>query len=355
MNIVRGYLARTVLVTSAVVLAVLLAIGGFIEFVGQLDDVGAGSYGIPQGMAYALMKLPEMAFTLLPMAVLVGALLGLGGLANGSELIALRAAGASPVALSRAVLATGLGLVVLALALAFYLAPPLERYSRQFRTFAMHGPSGLASTRSAWVRDGDIILNLSRLGDPTQFGGVYLFRWRGGGELASVARADSARIGGGQEWTLDNYAETRFGPDGVTLRRERRFAEVAGLNPELLGLTVVRPEALDGLALWRYIDYLRRNDLDARHFEVEFWRRMASAVAVAPMCVLALAIAFGQLRRAGTGARMVTGIVIGMAYFLASRGLADGAEVYKLDPLLVGWLPTLVLTVVAALLVARAR
>ncbi len=355
MNIVRGYLARSILVTTAVVLAVLLAIGGFIEFVGQLDDVGAGGYGIAQGMAYALMKLPEMAFMLLPMAVLLGALLGLGGLANGSELVALRAAGASPVALARAVLVTGLGVSLLALALGFYLASPLERYSRQFRTFAMHGPSGLASAQSAWVRDGDVILNLSRLGDPTQFGGVYLFRWKGGGELQSVARADSASIGGGREWTLDNYAESRFGPEGVTLRRERRFAEMAGLNPELLGLTVVRPEALDGLALWRYIDYQRRNGLDSRHFEVEFWRRMASALAAAPMCVLALAVAFGQLRRTGTGARMVIGVVIGLAYFLASRGLADGGEVYKLDPLLVGWLPTLVLAAIAAVLVVRAR
>lgn len=355
MIIFRAYLARTIAVTTLMVLSVLLALGCFIEFVGQLDDVGTGGFGILQGLAYALMKLPEMAFTVLPMAVLLGALLGLGALANGSELIAMRAAGASPAALARSVLATGLVMALLALLLGLYLAPPLERYSRQFRTFAMHGPSGLAGAQSAWVRDGDVIMNMSRLGDPMQFGGVYLFRWAGGDRLLSVARADSAAIGDGKEWTLNNFAETQFGDQGVTLRRERRFAEVTGLNPELLSLTVVRPEALDGLTLWRYIGYLRQNELDARHFEVEFWRRIASAVALAPMCVLALAITFGQLRRAGTGARMLIGIIIGLAYFLASRGLADGGEVYKLNPLLVGWLPTLVLALVAAAMVARAR
>lgn len=355
MKIIRGYLARTILGASALVMAVLLALGFFIEFVGQLDDVGTGGFGILQGIAYSLMKTPEMAFMLMPMAVLLGGLLGLGLLANGSEMIALRAAGASPVALARSVLATGLLLALTALALGLYLAPPLERYSRQFRTFAMHGPSGLASAQSAWVKDGNVIMNMSRLGDPTQFGGVYLFRWDGGGTLTSMARADSAGIGAGSEWVLNNYAETRFDEAGVTLRRERVFAEATGLNPDLLSLSVVRAEALDGFALWRYIRYLRANELDSRHFEVEFWRRIAAASAVAPMCVLALAIAFSQLRRAGTGARMLVGIMIGLAYFLASRGLADGGEVYNLNPLLVGWTPTLLLAAAAGVALARAR
>jgi lipopolysaccharide export system permease protein len=198
----------------------------------------------------------------------------------------------------------------------------------------MHGPSGLASAESAWVRDGNVIMNLSRLGDPSRFGGVYLFRLASGDRLDSIARADSAEIGDGGEWTLNNFGESRFGDDA---------------------LSVVRPEALNGVALWRYIGYLKDNALDSRRYEVELWRRIASAAAVAPMCVLALSFAFGQLRRAGTGARMLIGIVIGLAYFLLSRSLADGGEVFDLDPLLVGWLPTLLLAAVAFGATLRAR
>lgn len=355
MEIVRGYLASALLGATAVVLAVLLALGGFIEFVGQLDDVGIGQYGILQGLLYALMKVPEMAFTMLPMAALLGGLLGFGALASGSEIIALRAAGASPVALSRAVLVTGAGLALFGLVLGLYLTPPLERYSRQYRTFAMHGPSGLASSESAWVRDGDVIMNLNRLGDPSRFGGVYLFRLDSGNRLASIARADFADIGEQGEWMLSNYAETRFTDQGAVARRDRRFAEVSGLSPELLSLSVVRTRALNGFALWRYIRYLRENELDPRRYEIELWQRIASAVAVAPMCVLALTFAFSQLRRAGTGARMLIGVVIGLAYFLLSRSLGDGGEVFNLQPLVVGWLPTVLLAAVAAIATVRAR
>jgi lipopolysaccharide export system permease protein len=341
---------------TMIVLTVLLALGGFIEFVGQLDDVGTGDYGIVQGLAYAAMKTPEMAFVMLPMAVLLGCLLGFGQLANGSEMIALRAAGIAPTRLARAVLVTGLAGSLVGLLLGFYVAPPAERFSRQYRTFAMHGPSGMASAQSAWVRDGKTIINMSRLGDPSRFGGVYLFRYDGdGARLASAARADSASLGDGTDWILNNFEQTEFGESAVTVRRDRRFAETAGVNPELLALTVVRPEALDGIALWRYIAYLRENELDSRRYEVAFWARMASALAVAPMCVLALTFAFGQLRRAGTGGRMVIGIGIGLAYFLVSRSLADSGEIYDLSPALVGWLPTILLAVATSVALSRTR
>jgi lipopolysaccharide export system permease protein len=73
------------------------------------------------------------------------------------------------------------------------------------------------------------------------------------------------------------------------------------------------------------------------------------------MCVLALTFAFGQIRRGGNGARMLIGLIVGLAYFLGSRGLADGGEVYSLDPLLVGWLPTAFLVVATAIALARTR
>lgn len=355
MRLVRGYCGSAIVRATLIVLAVLLALGGFFEFVGQLDDIGTGNYGVAHGLGYALMKLPELAFVMLPMAVLLGSLLGLGVLANGSELIALRAAGVSPVSLARAVLATGCLIMVAALLLGLYLSPPIERYSRQFRTFAMHGPSGLASTESAWVRDGDIIMNMSRMGDPRGFGGVYFFRLGSGDELVSVARADSAELSEGHDWTLNRFSESRFTGTGVEVRQERRFVESTGLNRDILGLTVVRPEALNGLALWRYIEYQRENGLDPERFEIAFWGRLAAAVAVAPMSVLALAIVFGQMQRAGNGARVLVGIVVGLGYFLLSRSLADGGRVYDLDPFLVGWLPTLLLSAAAVWALARAR
>ena len=101
--------------------------------------------------------------------------------------------------------------------------------------------------------------------------------------------------------------------------------------------------------------YLQRNELDTRRYEVAFWSRIAGAVAVAPMCVLALPFVFGRMRSSGSGTRLVVGVLIGLVYFLASRGLADGGQVYELNPLLIAWLPAVALIAVTVVAIMRVR
>ena len=52
---------------------------------------------------------------------------------------------------------------------------------------------------------------------------------------------------------------------------------------------------------------------------------------------------------------MLVGILVGLAYFLANRGLADGGEVYDLNAVIVAWLPTLVLSVCVLVALQRVR
>jgi len=99
MGLLNGYLMRTIIASTALVLLVLLALGALFEFIGQLEDV-KGNYGIQQALIYTLLRLPQLSFAMLPIAVLIGALLGLGGLANNSELVVMRTAGLSIVRLS---------------------------------------------------------------------------------------------------------------------------------------------------------------------------------------------------------------------------------------------------------------
>jgi len=355
MRIVRRYLFRLIIITTMIVLLILLGLGGFIEFIGQLDDVGIGDYGIPQALAYSVLKLPGLAFVMLPMATLLGALLALGSLANRSELIVLRAAGISVSSLARAVGYTGAVIAVVTLVLGEYIAPPLDQYARTLRTLSQHGQSGLAGGQNAWIREGDTIFNVNRMTPAGQSGGVYLFRLTPDGDLAGIGRADSAGVDEQNQWLLRNYTETKIMADGVEIVEEGRTTQPTTLHPDLIDLTVVRPSSLDGLMLYRYVRYLETNGLNAHRYAVAWWSRIASSAAVIPMCILALPFVFGRLRTTGGGARMVTGVVIGLAWFLASRSLADGSEVYDLGPALVAWLPTVVLTVCVGVALARVR
>ncbi len=355
MRVIRRYLFRAIVTATALVMAVLMGLAVFIEFVTQLDDIGTGEYGLPQAIIYSLLKLPNLAYQMLPMAVLLGSLLGLGALANHGELVIIRAAGVSTFRLARAVTMTGVILALLTLVLGEYVGPPLDNYARQYRAQAKHANEPVTTGKSAWIRDGNTYLNVSRLTDDFRLGGVYLYKLDPDGELEGVGRADSAGVDAANQWVLSNYAETSFYGNGVKTMQARRSTQANNLSPDLVSLTVVRPDGLSGVELWRYVQYLRRNELDASTYEVAFWSRFAAAVAVAPMCVLALPFVFGRMRTTGAGARTLVGLIIGLAYFLVARGLSDGGQVYGLDPLIVAWLPTGVLLMVTLIALARVR
>lgn len=355
MRIIRRYLFWTILGTLGLVFSVVLSLGAFIQFVGQLNDIGVGEYGLGDALLWVLMQLPTVVFETLPIAALLGALLGLGALASRSELIVLRAAGVSPRGLARAVLVTGIILAFVGGVIGEYLAPPLQRYARQFRTLEKFGQAGLGAGQTAWIRDGDTILGVSAPSEDRPAGDVVLFRLTPDRKLAAVGRASGVRIDAEDRWLLDDYTQSAITPSGIRAQRSSQPLALRGLNPDLLGLTVVREETMTGAALWRYVTYLKGNGMNARTYEVAFWGRIAAILAVPLMCVLAVPFVLGPLRTTGTGARMLAGLGIGFAWFLVSRALTDGGAVWDLPPVATAWLPTLLLAAATFWMVARAR
>ena len=112
MGILSGYLMRTILASTMLVLMVLLGLATLFEFIGELDNK-MGDYGIPEALLYSVLRLPQVAFQMLPMATLIGALLGLGGLASNSELVVMRSAGLSVGKLAGMVAITGVVIMVI--------------------------------------------------------------------------------------------------------------------------------------------------------------------------------------------------------------------------------------------------
>lgn len=351
MNILNAYLFRAIVGTTALVLLVLLSLGVFIEFVGQLDDLGEGNYTLRTAIQYVALKVPHLAAGLLPVSVLLGALLGLGGLAAGSEIIIMQASGISANRLARSVALTGIVIALVGGVIGEFIAPEMYLYARQLRAVAKSGEADLTGS-SAWLRDGDTIFNVRPAVDGAEYGGVYVFRMRDGHALLGIGRADSLETADA-DWQLDNYRESVLSLDGVelstTIDPEQNIAKLG----DLLAITAVKESSLTATELYSYVRYLRRNGLDASRYEIAFWGRIARAAGVAVMCVLALPFVFGSLRSTGAGARMIIGVLIGVVYFLFSRTMADSAAVFNLSPVLVAWLPTLLLTAATGIALRR--
>ena len=365
MRILDWYIVRSILGGVGLWMALLMSLGGLLLFIGQQDDIGVGNYRAADALLYVLLNLPELGWQILPIATLIGSLMGLGTLARGSEITVVRATGVSPGRIALSTQIAALILIVIAVGLGEFLAPKLQQAAKQQKAFTKFTDIAFGGGGGAWVRDGTLILNVAQQQGDRQFGGMTIFELSADHRLRAIGHAARASGGPNDEWQLRGYAESRFawdrGAAGAPLRvrvstrppGERRLE--SNVSASFLGLAVDSPNDMQIPTLWRLIQYYETNSLDARPYIFAFWSRIARTLAIAFAVLLPVPFVLGSLRSAGAGARVAIGMMIGIGFFLLQRLIESGTLVFDLNPILLAWLPTALLAVLSLFFLARAR
>lgn len=355
MSVLSRYLMRTVIGHTFLVMLVLLLLSGLYLLITQQDEIGIGTYSTAHALMFVGLNLPQQAFDLLPIASLIGALLALGNLARSMELVVVRTAGVSTARIALWVAGAGAVLMVLTWVLGEYVAPPMERYGREMKTFEKFHDYSLAGNRTAWAKDGDTIFSVRQQRGDSTFGGVYIFKFDAQRRLRSMGKASSADIEADNRWRLSDFRESVIENDRIVPQRQASAELATNLSAEFLGLASVQPDSMPLRGLYNYVQHLKRNGLDARTPETALWARVARTVAVAIIVVLAVPFAFGPMRSTGTGARTVVGIMIGVVFILMAKMSESGGALFGVPPIIVGWAPTLLLALITTVAVARVR
>jgi lipopolysaccharide export system permease protein len=355
MNTLDRYLYRTVLVYATMAMAVMLTLGALVLFITQQSDIGVGNYSAVDAFLNTLLNLPQTAFELLPIGAMIGALMGLGQLAAGSELVVTRASGVSVWRIAWPVGLAGLTLAVVMYGIGEYAAPPMAQYAKREKTTAKMADVSFAGSSSAWVKDGNLILRVQTGDADHAFGGVSVFELDGPTRLSSILRAARISVADPGRWNLHDVATSRFSKDHVDADTRSEETMRSNVNPDFLGLAATDPQLLTLHGLASYIDHLRRNSLETAVFEIGFWSRIARLFAVIVVTLLALPFVFGPLRATGAGTRTVIGVLLGVLFFLINRTVENGGQLFDLNPMLVGWLPTMAVTLATIVAISRTR
>lgn len=341
-SILSRYLARAALSGTLLVLLILVAMSTFFNMLGEISDLGKGTYDLQDAVYFVLLSVPQQAYQLFPIAVLLGGLLGLGQLAAANELMVMRTAGVSLYRLAVAVLLGGVILAAGCVALGEMLAPPAERLAKQLKIRETQNRAGVASAQGIWLRQGDTFANIRVLTEAGDLRDIHLFALDAEGHMVRTAQAEYASQQG-KVWQLHDYQATEFTADGLTTQSAATRPWPITLDRGMFELFVVDTDTLSSLDLYRYIQYLHANELAAGTYELAFWMRVITPVAVIVMLVLALPFVFGPLRSVGVGQRLVFGVLIGVIFYIINQTLTSSGQVYALPPLLVAWTPTVVL------------
>jgi lipopolysaccharide export system permease protein len=352
MYTLERYLGRTVLLAIALSLGALLALLVFAEFVDNMSRLGKGEFRVSDAFFLALLTIPRQTFELFPFAALLGSLLGLGALASGSELVAMRAAGFSLTnMLTTIVKAIAIALVVV-FALGELVAPQAEQFGNRYKAEKLNKQVTFTSKHGFWARDGEGFVNIRKILPGGHLEDIYLYEFDQDGALQLATRAQRAEYENNR-WTLYEIAQSQLTSDRVVTRRLERATWASLIDPGLLDLLIQEPTMLPLTDLHQYIAFMQANGQSSTAFEVAFWNRIAMPIATIVMIFLALPVVLGNLRSTGMGQRIMVGVSVGMIFQVVSRGFSYVALAYDVLPWLMVLLPSLSVFVVGAWLMRR--
>jgi lipopolysaccharide export system permease protein len=367
------YLGRTILNQVLLVMSVLAGIFMFVTFVDQISYLGTGRYGLWDAMWFVLLSTPRIIYEVFPMAVLLGAILGLSLLALGSELIVMRSSGISISQITVAALKLGVVLAVFALVIGEFVAPRSETMAQRVRAAALESSIERKGNSGLWIRDKNMYVNIGEVLPDLTLQDVRIFEFDGADQLRLLLSADIGRPhersidvdrlkksatsvrdecdqDAGEHWHLQQVQQTiideqgRVDPDSDPDLRACWYTPV---TPQMMSIFLVQPEQLSIGQLRHYIGHLAANSQDTRHFELAYWSKLVLPLSMGVMLILAIPFVFGNLRAGGMGRNLFIGIMIGMVFFAANKALGYIVLVYNLPPIAGATLPTVVFLLAA--------
>jgi lipopolysaccharide export system permease protein len=353
-GILSRYVIGRVLLGILMVSLLLVGIYSLIELIREARGLGGG-YGAVQMLWYLAQTTPRRLYDIFPFAALIGTLLGLGGLAGGNELVAMRAAGFDRGQLVMRVLAAVMLCLLALLMLAELAIPGLESSARADRQQARSGQVFLGQHGNLWLRDGAQVIQVGYsawLADERlEFGDLVIYTLDDAMRPQAITTAERGSHEQGQ-WHLYQASRRSLEP-GQPVVREARLSMESDLGPALFAATVSRPRLLSMPDLLRMRAFLERNGLDAERYIQAFWGRLFFPVNVLAMVLIGLPFVFRNQRSSGRGLNLFAGVALGLAYFIVTRLVQGISMMMPLPVWLSSLLPALLIVGLAGLLLRR--
>lgn len=352
-SLLDRHIGRTVLYSTTLVFAVLLALFTLFEFVEKVDDIGHGSAGLYELVRYLILTLPRKIYELFPMAAVIGTTMGLSSLAVDSELIAMRAAGVSIMQIVGSVLKAAAVLVVSAVLIGEFLAPQAEDHAQRSRAEALH-VGILQDSGGVWLRDGSAFINVGEVLPDLSVLRINIYDFAPDNSLRTQTYAESGKFDKqGRRWRLQSVSQSTLGADKVDIVHQDAQWWKTAIEPDMLAVFAVQPEGLSALNLYRYIRHLHRNNQETGRYTLAFWYKLISPFTTAVMVILAVPFVFMPLRSAGVGSRLFIGILLGLGFFVVSRGFGYASVLYGISPFIGAVLPSALFLLLALYLLRR--
>ena len=343
-------------VMSAIAVS-LTAIVGLDVVAGIIDQTGdiKRNYQFVDVLIYTVTKLPSTMYEYIPLASLIGCLVGLGMLATNSEVVVMRAAGVSLMRIVFLVFKPVILFILVAALIGEYFSPYLDQLADSKREYLRKGESALDSTSGFWAKEGDEFIHFNAVFPGGVLFGVTRYRLNEQRELKETSFSSRATFNKTEGfWVEENVSSTIFLDQQTYTRKWVTRKWQTELTPEVLTLNILPSDSLSAGSLSNHIGYLEERKADSAKYRLAFWSKVLQPLAIFSLVFVGIAFVFGPLRQATVGFRVFVGVLFGISFKLLSDILGPLSIVFEIPPILAILVPILMCFALGIALLRRA-
>lgn len=339
-------------------LAILLGISFFVlslEILANAKDIQALSPGSSViVLKYMALRTPSILANFNAISILLAMLLSLTELSYRNELVALWAAGLSPVRL----IVLLLPLAFVAGGLQFVLSDTaIPAATPQLRDWGIgdYGSEKLkvGEKDPIWMRSGtDILRAGSANSESTELTDVIIFRRDDKGLLREQIYAKTATLSG-ERWTLNTVLI--YYRDNLTPSRLENLVYSGTMKPAQAGARSGAPEEMSLSDLSYFIDNQGFGIRPVWVYETWHHKRISLFFSSLLMISICIPLASRFRRGGGLGVLFAIGVGLGFLFFIVDGISLSMGELGFVQPWLAAWLPLIAFGSLAAVMTLRAE
>lgn len=344
MAILPKYVMRFALLAMMGAVVGLWVLQMVFAYLSELENL-SDTYTFIDALRFILYRAPYFLVQFMPTGALLGAVIGLGLLANNSELVVMRASGVSSHRIIGWVMVPAFLFVLLGLMVNQFVLPITNQKASAISTHQTDDK--LITIQGYWAvnqnTDGMDITYVSYADNQGRLGQTKRYHLDNG---ANLTHALSAKAGeydrqnaNGYVWSLSDVSEVSISAQGVRREHEAGAQMVLPIAPTDVHLLTTDPEDLSLSDLYQHGRLMKaQNNRSPRH-ELAFWQKLLSPFAILSLVLVASSFVFGSLRSQSLGLRIVMALLTGLLFSYLTDLSGFVALATGLSPLLMAFLP----------------
>lgn len=283
-------------------------------------------------------ELPNTILLFMPIAILIGGLLAMGGMNSRNEITALRASGASRIACS-------IPMIVISLGLALFMMLTMELLTpRLYQGMGLKNPNQF---QTSWLQFEDYFWKITH-NNHNQSTTIDAYH-------VDDSRQIDAGIVGARKI---NSAALQVPKQHYWLLPEQ--LDHINSNIDAMMLTLPVPDSLTrpisdqqlkyGLqpsAAWQKVQSLKQQRQPYKEADNALWRMLLLPLTYISVAMIVLPFVFSTGRQINTGKRLFIGVIIGLCFYIVSRLIGSLSLVYPIPAILSIALSPILLIVIA--------